>query len=314
MNNKTKVIITGINGFVGYYLSDYLKKTYDCKIYGLGNVVTDLDNYHKIDLCNLVELENFIKKTTPDYIFHLAAQSSVKLSWDKPNETINNNITSTINLLECIKKYSPKTRILLIGSSEEYGKTFEINSSPTEEEKCMPENPYAISKVAQNQLGTLYAKAYNLFIVMTRSFNHMGPGQSELFVLSDFCKQVVEIKYGLKKNIIYVGNLEAKRDFTDVRDIVKAYASLIISGQSGQTYNVGSGKLYKISALLDKIVKIANCDINIEIDNQKYRPIEIKEACANITKINSDIKWNPDIELDQTINDTILYWEKKLNR
>lgn len=308
-----KVLITGISGFVGEYLVEELCKKDDYIIYGTKLESDSINNYRNInvinlDLTNQMEVEKTIDKIKPNLVFHLAAQSSVKKSWDDPNLTVNVNIIGTFNLLESLRKTKCECRILLVGSSEEYGKTFSENSNPLENEICMPQNVYAITKLTQNCIGKLYCDAYNMNIIMTRSFNHFGPKQSTQFVISDFCNQIARIENNLQEPVINVGNLNAYRDFLDVRDVVSIYHELLLKGTIGETYNVGSGKSTKINDLLLQLIAMSNKDIKVEVDKNKFRPIEISEAKANIKKLIDDIGWKQKYDINKTLEDTLMYF------
>lgn len=311
-----KALITGATGFVGKYLTEkLLKEGYE--VYGTtldGDLYAD-NRIHLfyLDLTNTLETFKIIKNIQPNEIFHLASQSSVKRSWEQPQMTTEINTIGAINLLEAVKIGCPSAKVLLIGSSEEYGSVFKTNKSPLESEKCYPENIYAITKATQNYLGRMYNKAFNLDVVMTRSFNHVGPGQSPQFVISDFCKQVAEIEILNKDAIINVGNLDVSRDFLDVRDVVNAYYELMINGIAGETYNVGSGNAYKIADLLNKIISHSNKKISILVDDSKFRPTEIPTTSANIEKILKDTSWKKEFNIDDTINATLNYWRDKIN-
>lgn len=310
-----KALITGATGFVGRYLIDKLYSE-DYDIYGTtlsGDLYDDprITMFY-LDLTDYVSTSKLINQIKPDEVYHLASQSSVKLSWEKPQLTTEVNIIGTINLLESVKEYIPETRVLLIGSSEEYGQTFKHSKQPNEDEKCMPENIYAITKHTQNMIGKMYVKAYNLNVIMTRSFNHVGPKQSPQFVISDFCKQVAEIELLGNKPVIYVGNLESSRDFLDVRDVVNAYFELLKSGTVGEIYNVGSGHSVRISDLLERIISNSSVNISVETDPQKFRPIEIEETIADITKLQNDTKWHQLYDLDDTILITLNYWRDRV--
>lgn len=310
-----KALITGATGFVGRYLIDKLYSE-DYEIYGTtlsGDLYDDPRvTMFYLDLTDYVSTSKLINQIKPDEVYHLASQSSVKLSWEKPQLTTEVNIIGTINLLESVKEYIPETRVLLIGSSEEYGQTFKHSKQPNEDEKCMPENIYAITKHTQNMIGKMYVKAYNLNVIMTRSFNHVGPKQSPQFVISDFCKQVAEIELLGNKPVIYVGNLESSRDFLDVRDVVNAYFELLKSGTVGEIYNVGSGHSVRISDLLERIISNSSVNISVETDPQKFRPIEIEETIADITKLQNDTKWHQLYDLDDTILITLNYWRDRV--
>lgn len=305
--------IIGAAGFVGPYLINEIQNNIN------GNIIatklehetfkSDIAKVVNLDILNKENLYEFFSKYKPDFIFHLAAQSSVALSWENPGLTIDINIKGAVNLLDTIREinsYNPN--ILIIGSGEEYG-FIDKESVPINEEcNLKPGNIYAATKSCQNMIATIYAKAYNMNIVMTRSFNHFGPKQAPMFVIADFCKQVANIEKGQQEPIIKVGNLSSKRDFTDVRDVVAAYVKLIQSGKSGETYNVGSGKSYKIEELLNMIIGQSTTSISVETDKNKFRPIDIPIIEADTKKIYNDTGWKPKISIDKTIQDTLNYW------
>lgn len=311
-----KILITGISGFVGYHLSEYLKEIGEYQIFGtkLDFEKCSLDDVkiYDMDLTNKDSVEEVIKDVNPEYVIHLAAQSSVKLSWDNPTKTVDINIIGTINLLNAIKSNNIKTKVLLVGSSEEYGNTFKNIESPDESCKCVPENIYALTKNTQNQLGYLYSKAYGMNIVMTRSFNHFGIKQSEIFVISDFCKQVAEIENDLREPVIHVGNLDAKRDFLNVRDVVRAYVLLVEKGRTSETYNIGSGNSYRIGDILNKIISFSSVEIKVEIDKAKYRALDIEKTVADISKLKGELNWQPQEDFDTGLKNVLDYWRKKV--
>ncbi len=306
-----RILITGVAGFVGDYLVELLlEKGYF--VYGTKlaseDYFNDSINVINMNITDSDEVNNIVKSIKPENIIHLAGQSSVAKSWDVPDLTMTININGTLNLLEAVREYSPNTRMLLIGSSEEYGDSFKKDCCPAEDTICEPINPYAISKCAQKLLMDMYVKAYNLNILATRSFNHIGPAQSLGFVLSDFCKQVVDIEKELVENLIHVGNLSAYRDFTDVRDIVEAYVLLIENGLVGSVYNIGSSKPIEIQDLLNRVIAKSSKKINVIVDKKKIRPIDIPLISANANKINNELGWSPKIDIDTTILDTLNYF------
>lgn len=309
---SSKALIIGAAGFVGGYLIDYLHDKCKWSIYAtkMQNEKMDTDKADIVNL-NILDYEsivNLLNETKPEYIFHLAAQSSVAYSWQNPKLTVDININGTINLLNAVKEVVPNATVLLIGSSEEYGSCNLDNGIIDEEHKLSPTNIYAMTKVAQEMTGKIYAEAYNMKIIMVRAFNHIGPKQSPLFVVSDFCKQVAEIEKGLREPIMKVGNLSAKRDFTDVRDIVRAYTDIIQSGEYGEVYNVGSSKAIEISKILDMIISQVQCDIKVEIDQTKLRPVDTPVIEADTSKLKKQLGWKPKYHIEDTIADTLNYW------
>lgn len=312
MTENKKALIIGAAGFVGGYLARHLRDDlgWETVLTKLGTETVQADGFevYDLDILSKTDTEAVLSKVRPDVIFHLAAQSSVALSWKNPQLTVNVNVTGCLNLLEtlrCMDGYSPK--ILLIGSGEEYGHLPEGVSLVSEETPVNPGNPYAVSKAAQNMFGSLYAGAYGMRIVMVRAFNHIGAGQLPQFAAADFCRQTAEILCGKRENVIRTGNLSAKRDFTDVRDVVRAYGLLAQLGHDGETYNVGSGRSVSIEKLLCEIIRLSGADIKRETDPGRLRPSDIPEIRADISKLQRDTLWRPEIELSQTLGEMLEY-------
>lgn len=307
-----KALIIGAAGFVGGYLIDFAAESMRWEVIATKlsseNLSTKYAKVFDLDIMNIDDVNSLIARQHPDYIFHLAAQSSVALSWIKPDLTVDVNIKGSLHILEAVRKLNYKPRLLMVGSGEEYGYVKEEELPIREDNVIRPGNIYAITKACQNMLGNIYSKAYGMDIIMVRAFNHIGPGQSELFVVSDFCKQVVECEKGLRVPVIKVGNLDAKRDFTDVRDIVRAYVMLMKYGESGETYNVGSGRCVPIHDILEKIIDNATVPIQVEVDEQRLRPNDIPIIQADVDKLCRTIGWNPQISLNDTICDMLEYW------
>lgn len=311
-----KALIIGGAGFVGNYLANELMRNHAMSVYvtKLSHEELKIDGVqiYNLDILDRDEVVNLLYLVRPDYIFHLAAQSSVSVAWNNPSLTIDVNIKGSINVMDATRELFYKPNILMIGSGEEYGHIKKEEVPIKEENRLRPGNIYAATKACQNMLSSIYAQAYNMNIMMVRAFNHIGPCQSPIFVVSDFCRQIAEIEKGKKEPVMYVGNLAAKRDFTDVRDVVRAYALLVQEGKAGETYNVGSGHAYAISEILDMIISLSTTDIKIEIDSNKIRPVDVPIIEADITKVNHDTGWWPLIPIQQTIQDTLDYWRKKV--
>lgn len=311
-----KALIIGGAGFVGSYLIDHLQN--DCRwsvaVTKLEHEIIEHENIpvYTLDILDKQSIMFLLKEIRPDYIIHLAAQSSVSLSWTNPALTIDVNIKGSVNVLDAVRELDYKPRILLIGSGEEYGHILPEETPIKENNLTRPGNIYAATKACQNMIGKIYADAYNMDIIMVRAFNHIGPKQAPIFVVSDFCKQVAEIEKGLREPVIRVGNLSAKRDFTDVRDVVRAYSLLIEKGKAGETYNVGSGKAIAIEEILNKILSYSKSDITVDVDKTKLRPVDVPIIEADIQKLKECIVWSPNIYLNKTIIDTLEYWRYKL--
>ncbi len=278
------VLIVGANGFVGNYLiKEFIDNKYNVIACDIAEKLQyDYSaQYEKLNILDKERVSEVIKKYNPEYIINLAAISSVGLSWKIPADTMNVNIIGTINVLEAAKENNG-CKILLIGSSEEY---IQKQEPLKENDKLDANNPYGISKVAQENIAKMYAKRYGMNIVCTRSFNHTGIGQADHFVIPSFCKQVAEIEKSGQDGKIYVGNLQVYRDISDVKDVVKVYRKLLENENTEIIYNVGSGKSYKIEELLKYIISLSNQKIDIVVDESKIRNIDTPYICADNTKI-----------------------------
>ena len=309
-------LIIGAAGFVGAYLIDCIAENQDMSIYAtkLPNEKVNRDNVTVFDL-DIMDKEAIVAllfEVRPDYIYHLAAQSSVGVAWKNPSLTIDVNIKGSINVMDAVRELYYKPKVLLIGSGEEYGYIKPEEIPINEENRVRPGNIYAATKACQNMIGHIYAKAYDMELYMVRAFNHIGPGQAPLFVVSDFCKQVAEIEKGLREPVIYVGNLDSKRDFTDVRDVVRAYTALIEVGVSGETYNVGSGNAVCVRDILQTIIDMSKVKIEVQIDPNKLRPIDVMTIEADTHKINELTGWKPLISISQTIEETLNFWRAQV--
>ena len=310
-----KALIIGAAGFVGKYLIEHIHDTYDWEIHATKlpseTLCTNYSQVHDLDILCKDSAISILKELQPDYIFYLAAQSSVALSWKKPDLTVDINIKGCLNLFESLRLLQQNPRILLIGSGEEYGYIRPEQTPVSEQTLLRPGNIYAATKACQNMLGTIYARAYGLNIILVRAFNHIGPEQAPIFVVSDFCRQVALIENQQLSPHIKVGNLNAQRDFTDVRDVVRAYCLLIQHGEKGETYNVGSGHALCIHSILDEILKLSYTPITIEIDAAKLRPLDVPVIEADVSKLRNCISWQPEIPLIQTLTETLNYWRQQ---
>lgn len=311
-----KALIIGAAGFVGSYLIQHLKNDLHWEVMTTKmpqeTIAIDDIAIYDLDVLDKEQIKQLLNELQPDAILHLAAQSSVGVSWKNPDLTIDVNIKGSIHVLDSIRTLEHMPRVLLIGSGEEYGHILPTETPINEDTVLRPGNIYAATKACQNMLGKIYADAYQMDIVSVRAFNHIGPNQTPIFVVADFCKQVAEIEAGLIPPVIHVGNLSAARDFSDVRDVVRAYGLLLQKGKSGETYNVGSGHAVTIDEILRKILLQSKITIQVEVDEEKLRPVDVPIIEADITKLQTCTGWEPEITLDQTIKDVLAYWRNKV--
>lgn len=315
-----KVLITGASGFAGGFLAEYLLSQNQFEIFGTyhsekslqQSPLKDRITFRQVDLMQTSQVETLINEIKPDHLYHLAAASPVAKSFEDPIQTMHTNIDSQINLLEAIKKAQlSDMKIMIISSAQVYGYV-QLQDLPVDEQTSLrPANPYAISKIAQDYLGFQYALSHGLHIIRVRPFNHIGPRQSLGFVVSDFAKQIVDSERGEKEPVIQVGNLEAKRDFTDVRDMVRAYALLLEKGEKGEVYNIGSGKSVSAQLILEMLLSLSMVKITVLIDQERMRPSDTPEIICDHTKISSLTSWQPEIPLEQTLKDTLEYWRSQ---
>lgn len=304
------VLIIGAAGFVGSYLIKNLKShNYKVIPTKLKKQKVEDKSFIDLDVLNTDNIKKVLLKCKPDYIIHLAAQANVGLSWKDPILTFNINVMGSLNLLNEVHTLGIKPRILLVGTSEEYGQI--RNAVINETDVGEPNNFYALSKITQEKIGQIYSKVYGLDIIFTRSFNHIGPGQSKGFVVPDICSQIVEIEKGLKKPILHIGNLRCERDFTDVRDVANAYRLLIEKGKIGEIYNVGSGQKKSIDYILNKLLSFSDEKIKVVASKSKIRPTEIISSCADISKLVDHTKFKIRYNIDDSLYATLEYFRKR---
>lgn len=305
-----KVLIFGIGGFVGRYLAlEFINSGYSVNgsdIKKSENIPLEVD-FHEVDLLDAGTVLELVKKTEPDIIFNLAAVSSVGASWGIPQITMSVNVIGALNIMEAVRKNEKKSKIMFIGSSEEY----EVADKPIDEEtQLSANNPYGISKMTQERFADVYRERYGIQIYCVRPFNHTGIGQNDSFVLPSFCKQVAEIEKTSKPGVIKVGNLTAERDFSNVKDIVRAYRMIVESDDCTVVYNVGSGKAYKLSNLLNYIVSLSKQKITVEIDSERFRPIDTPVICCDYRKIKKTLGWEPEYSIFDTLKEMFEYYTK----
>lgn len=318
-----KILITGVNGFAGSHLAEFVLKNNFGEVYGTtrGRTV-NLENIESVkskiqliecDITDSYSVQKTIDEILPDCIFHLAAQAFVPASWRSPIETMNTNVIGSLNLFEAVRKSKCSPLIQIAGSSEEYGMVLPEETPIKETNPLRPLSPYGVSKVAMDLLGYQYFQSYGLKIVRTRAFNHSGPRRGEVYVDSDWCKQVAEIEKGKKTPIVSVGNLEAKRDFTDVRDIVRAYWLSLKKGKAGEVYNICSGKTWKMKDVLEKIISMGkNKSIQIMEDPKRLRPSDVQLLLGDNSRFVEATGWKPEIPYEKTLEDLLNYWRQRI--
>jgi GDP-4-dehydro-6-deoxy-D-mannose reductase len=318
-----RVLITGVTGFAGSHLVDFLIARDGVDIWGTIRWRSKTDNIdHVGDRLNLFECDlrdsssvrNLIAESKPDYVFHLAAQSFVPTSWHAPNETLTTNISGTLNIFEAVRSLQIPARILVAGSSEEYGLVLPEEVPVRESNPLRPLSPYAVSKVTADLLGYQYFMSYRLHIIRTRAFNHTGPRRGEVFATSTFAKQVAEIEAGSRPPVINVGNLAAVRDFSDVRDIARAYWLALERGEPGEVYNIASGTGTTIRQVLDTLLEASRISVKIQTDPTRLRPSDVPCLIGDSSKFRATAGWRPEIPLRQTLVDLLDFWRSRIRR
>lgn len=317
-----RVLITGLTGFAGSHLADYLLASHpEVEIFGIYRWRSRMENVEHIegkvklieaDLRDYSSVRSALAESRPDAIFHLAAQSYVPTSWRAPAETLTTNLTGQTNIFEAVRALELDPTIQIACSSEEYGLVLPDEVPIRETNPLRPLSPYAVSKVGQDLLAYQYHQSYGTKTIRTRGFNHTGPRRGEVFVTSNFAKQIVSIEAGLRKPVIRVGNLEAIRDFTDVRDTVRAYWLAVQKGTPGDVYNICTGTGITIQELLDKLLAMSTAKVKIEVDPERLRPSDVEILVGDCSKLKNDTGWEPRIPFDKTLEDTLEYWRQKL--
>lgn len=304
-----KALIFGIGGFAGRYLSQELID-HGYKVYGSDIQVNDKlqseVEFYRADLLEEDAVRNIVRKIMPDVIINLAAVSSVGVSWRIPQSTMTVNVIGALNIMEAARNCKAMPKLLFIGSSEEYM----ISGQPINESVPLDaNNPYGISKLAQEKFVEIYRQQYQMQIYYVRPFNHTGIGQKDSFVLPNFCRQAAEIEKSGKPGIIRVGNLAAERDFSDVRDIVRAYRMIVESDNCRKVYNVGSGKAYSLEKILEYIISLSTQKITVEVDTERFRPIDTPGVCCDYHRIEKELGWKPKYSIFDTLKEMFEYYK-----
>ncbi|HOO55926.1 MAG TPA: GDP-mannose 4,6-dehydratase [bacterium] len=317
-----KALITGITGFAGSHLAELLLEE-NIEVFGtmrprspMENLTSGVQKQINLVECELrdnVAVRHTIKTVKPDAVFHLAAQSFVPTSWGSPEDTIMNNIICQLNIFEAVKDTGlTDTKIQIACSSEEYGMVYENEVPIRETNPLRPLSPYAVSKVSQDMMGYQYFMSYGLNVIRTRAFNHTGPRRGEIFVASTFAKQIASIEKGIQEPSIKVGNLGAKRDFTDVRDTVRAYYMSVLKAEPGEVYNIATNKTITIQELLDRLLALTDKDIEVKTDPARLRPSDVPILLGNYDRLRDRVGWEPRIPFDKTLEDLLNYWRERV--
>lgn len=346
-----RVLITGVTGMAGSHLAEYLLNIEGVEVYGTYRWRSRMENLDELkkagrvsiigdsstigstaalesmlsdgtepaslnlvegDITDAFSMKRVIAAVKPDRIFHLAAQSYVPGSWNAPAETLHRNIIGEVNLLEAVREAEIDPLIHIAGSSEEYGDVLPEELPVKETNPLRPLSPYGVSKVAQEMLAYQYFRSYGVKTIVTRGFNHEGPRRGEVFVTSNMAKQIAEIEKGLKPPIIYAGDLSSKRDWSDVRDFVRAYWLVMEKGVPGEVYNIGSGVAREVREMLDILLGMTDANIEVRVDPTRLRPSDVKVLVADVTKFRELTGWQPQIPFEQTLNDLLNYWRERV--
>lgn len=319
-----KLLITGITGFVGSHLAEYLLQVNpDNVVFGTKRWRSPQDNIKQIidqlelyncDLRDLSSLIMVLEEIRPDIIFHLAAQSFVTTSYLAPVDTVETNVIGTINLLEAVRLLKIDPVLHVCSSSEVYGQVTEEDVPINEDCPLRPVSPYAVSKVGEDMAAFMYYQAYGLRTIRTRMFTHTGPRRGDVFVVSFFAKQIAQIEKDKQEAVLRVGNLDSIRTFSDVRDAVRAYWLLVNKCKPGEVYNIGGNVTLTIREMLDMLLSYSDYpgEISIEVDQSLLRPADVTLQIPDITKFQKETGWQPEIPFDQTLQDTLNYWRKNV--
>ena len=317
-----KYLITGFSGFVSRHFLEYLaREKRRASILGVdihppGFKANDFPGltwkYEKIDLMEKKRVENSLRSFQPDYILHLASYSSVAFSWKNPTLSFQNNTNIFLNLLEAVRKINLRSRILAVGSSDEYGNVMPDDLPLKEGSPLNPVSPYAVARVSQELLAKIYVEGFGLDIIRTRSFNHIGPGQREIFVVSSFARQMVELeKRRQSSGRITTGDVSIIRDFVDVRDVVRAYDLLFQKGRTGEVYNICRGKGHSLQEIIETIAGIMKIKVAVKVDPKLIRPSDNRIIIGSNRKITKETGWQPEITLQQSLSEIVQYWREK---
>lgn len=316
-----RALITGITGFAGGHLAAHLLAQDDVEVYGvahdMGYGVDHLERPVSVVIADLRDpqvVEDVLLDVRPDHIYHLAAQAYVPTAWRAPWDTFENNVRPELNILQLMVREGLKARLLVVASNEVYG-AVSSDKLPVDEDTLLePANPYGVSKVVQDLLARQYFLSHGVDVIRARAFNHLGPRQSPQFVAANFARQIAEAEAGLREPAVRVGNLQAQRDFTDVVDVVSAYALLMERGQSGEAYNIGSGQPRSVQSLLDTLLKMSAVKVRLEQDLARMRPSDVPVIYSDISKLRADTGWEPTVPFEESLCRVLAYWREDVRR
>jgi GDP-4-dehydro-6-deoxy-D-mannose reductase len=324
-----RVLLTGAAGFIGSHLAEYLLSdsfTFmnesaggSIEVHGVTHRneerilhLRGRMQLHRGDLRNGLWVNDLVQSVQPSYVLHLAAKSDVPGSWQQPWTTYELNIQCQLHLLQALQRWSPTCRVLVVTSNEVYGLLDPDDLPVDEETPFRPNNPYGVSKVAQDMMALQYWLSHQLPTIRVRSFNHIGPGQSDDFVASAFARQIAEIETGQRPPVVMVGNLEAQRDYTDVRDVVRAYWAVVTQGELGQVYNVGSGQAFSARWLLDTLLTMTSTQVEVKIDSNRLRPSDVPLSVCDNRRLVEATGWQPQVDLRQSLHDLLDHWRREV--
>jgi GDP-4-dehydro-6-deoxy-D-mannose reductase len=316
-----RALITGITGFAGGHLATHLLELGDVEVYGValdrGYGLDFLPRPVAVTIANLQDaraVDGLLRDLRPDHIYHLAAQANVPAAWQDPWGTFENNVRPELNILQAMVGLTLPARLLVVASNEVYGAVPPERLPVTEDAPLQPVNPYGVSKVAQDLLALQYHLSHGVDVLRVRAFNHVGPRQSPQFVAASFGRQIAEAEAGLRPAVLHVGNLSAQRDFTDVVDVVRAYALLMEKGVAGLAYNVGSGQARSVRHMLDTLLRMSTVTVRVEAESRRLRPVDAPIVIADITRLRSATGWHPTVEFEESLRRVLDYWREVIRQ
>lgn len=311
-----RVLVTGITGFVGRHALRFLRdEAPGAEVFGLARQACPVDGARVLaaPLEDAAAVDAALAEARPETVLHLAAQSSPRESFDRPAQTFRTNVEGTVNLFEALRRHAPQARVLAVGSGEEYGVAGADGRALGEDAPLRPLSPYAVSKIAQSYLALEYHLAHGLHVVRTRTFNHTGAGRGRHFAESAFARQIVAVERGLRTPVISVGTLDTRRDFSDVRDVVRAYWSLLDAGRAGEVYNVCSGRAVSMREVLDTLVTLAGGGVLTQVDPELVRKADIPALVGDPTRLRETCGFRPRHGLDDALRGVLDHWRTRPN-